>query len=171
MRGAAEPALGCSLLVETATEEASPDRGERSTGRKPRSPRAPRSSMHEAAVTLVTCPPSTSSSSPTTVATSFGRCVERACRPRRRRTSSSLTTPPPTRPLRSWKTSPVSAIALEQNGGFAHGCNVGWQHGSAPYVLFLNPDARIESEGLDRLWPRSREAPRRRGRRTVDSPH
>ncbi len=46
---------------------------------------------------------------------------------------------------------PVATIALDQNGGFAHGCNVGWRHGSAPYVLFLNPDARIEGVGLDRL--------------------
>jgi len=38
---------------------------------------------------------------------------------------------------------PVQAIALDSNAGFAHGCNRGWQAGTAPYVLFLNPDARI----------------------------
>ena len=39
---------------------------------------------------------------------------------------------------------PVETIALDENGGFAHGCNVGAAAGTAPYVLFLNPDARIE---------------------------
>lgn len=46
---------------------------------------------------------------------------------------------------------PVQAIALEENGGFAHGCNVGWQAGNSPYVLFLNPDARIAPEAVGRL--------------------
>ena len=46
---------------------------------------------------------------------------------------------------------PVERIALPQNGGFGHGCNAGWRVGEAPYVLFLNPDALIDSEALDRL--------------------
>ena len=46
---------------------------------------------------------------------------------------------------------PVQAIELEQNGGFAHGCNVGWRAGGSPYVLFLNPDARISPESVGRL--------------------
>lgn len=46
---------------------------------------------------------------------------------------------------------PVERIALPQNGGFGHGCNAGWRAGRSPYVLFLNPDARIDSEALDRL--------------------
>lgn len=37
------------------------------------------------------------------------------------------------------------------NGGFARGCNVGSRHGSAPYVLLLNPDAVIDQAGLERL--------------------
>jgi N-acetylglucosaminyl-diphospho-decaprenol L-rhamnosyltransferase len=45
----------------------------------------------------------------------------------------------------------VQAIALEQNRGFAHACNVGWRSGSAPLVLFLNPDARIDEESLEQL--------------------
>jgi N-acetylglucosaminyl-diphospho-decaprenol L-rhamnosyltransferase len=45
----------------------------------------------------------------------------------------------------------VTTIQLERNGGFASGCNVGWRAGSSPYVLFLNPDARIDPEALDRL--------------------
>ena len=54
---------------------------------------------------------------------------------------------------------PAERIALSENGGFGHGCNAGWRAGQAPYVLFLNPDARIGSEALDRLvavleeWP------------------
>lgn len=38
----------------------------------------------------------------------------------------------------------VTTLALDRNGGFAHGCNHGWRLGRAPFVLFLNPDARIE---------------------------
>jgi N-acetylglucosaminyl-diphospho-decaprenol L-rhamnosyltransferase len=42
----------------------------------------------------------------------------------------------------------VEAIALETNGGFAHGCNHGLRAGDARYVLFLNPDAVIEAPAL-----------------------
>jgi hypothetical protein len=45
----------------------------------------------------------------------------------------------------------LTLITLERNGGFAHGCNVGWRAGSAPYVLFLNPDARISHESVRAL--------------------
>jgi GT2 family glycosyltransferase len=57
----------------------------------------------------------------------------------------------PDRSLEAVEDLPVTAIPLERNGGFAHGCNAGWRQGSAPYVLFLNPDARIEQKDLDRL--------------------
>ncbi len=43
---------------------------------------------------------------------------------------------------------PITVLPLEGNGGFAYGCNRGWEAGSAPFVLFLNPDARIEPESL-----------------------
>ena len=46
---------------------------------------------------------------------------------------------------------PIETIALTENGGFAHGCNVGWRAGSSPYVLFLNPDAQIQPEALAKL--------------------
>jgi GT2 family glycosyltransferase len=46
---------------------------------------------------------------------------------------------------------PVETIALDANGGFAHGCNVGAAAGSNPYVLFLNPDARLELHALEEL--------------------
>jgi N-acetylglucosaminyl-diphospho-decaprenol L-rhamnosyltransferase len=45
----------------------------------------------------------------------------------------------------------VHAIALGDNRGFAHGCNVGWYAGSSPYVLFLNPDAQAGWEAIERL--------------------
>lgn len=46
---------------------------------------------------------------------------------------------------------PVTTFPLDRNGGFAVGCNVGWQAGAAPYVLFLNPDARIDQRSLENL--------------------
>ncbi len=46
---------------------------------------------------------------------------------------------------------PVTTIARSYNGGFAVGCNEGWRAGSAPYVLFLNPDATIDEGSLRRL--------------------
>jgi N-acetylglucosaminyl-diphospho-decaprenol L-rhamnosyltransferase len=46
---------------------------------------------------------------------------------------------------------PVNAVQLDNNGGFAHGCNAGWRRGTAPYVLFLNPDARMDRDALRSL--------------------
>ena len=44
-----------------------------------------------------------------------------------------------------------SLIQLTDNRGFGAGCNVGWRATSAPFVLFLNPDARIEAAAVHRL--------------------
>jgi N-acetylglucosaminyl-diphospho-decaprenol L-rhamnosyltransferase len=46
---------------------------------------------------------------------------------------------------------PVTAVQRETNGGFAAGVNVGWRVGSAPAVLLLNPDARIDAESVHAL--------------------
>jgi N-acetylglucosaminyl-diphospho-decaprenol L-rhamnosyltransferase len=46
---------------------------------------------------------------------------------------------------------PVSRIGLPENRGFAGACNAGWHEGSSPYVLFLNPDARIDEQSVLRL--------------------
>jgi N-acetylglucosaminyl-diphospho-decaprenol L-rhamnosyltransferase len=46
---------------------------------------------------------------------------------------------------------PITTVALEQNRGFAHACNVGWRRGESPFVLFLNPDATIGVDDVDRL--------------------
>lgn len=46
---------------------------------------------------------------------------------------------------------PVETIALDENGGFAHGCNVGAAAGDSPYILFLNPDATIEAAAVQML--------------------
>jgi N-acetylglucosaminyl-diphospho-decaprenol L-rhamnosyltransferase len=53
----------------------------------------------------------------------------------------------------------VTAIQLSENGGFAHGVNAGWRAGSAPYVLLLNPDARIDGASLEALVAAGQEAP------------
>jgi N-acetylglucosaminyl-diphospho-decaprenol L-rhamnosyltransferase len=46
---------------------------------------------------------------------------------------------------------PVSVEALPANNGFAYANNVGAALGSAPFVLFLNPDATIDEESLGKL--------------------
>ena len=46
---------------------------------------------------------------------------------------------------------PVHTIRAPRNGGFAYGCNLGMAAGTAEFVLFLNPDAWIESASLDTL--------------------
>jgi N-acetylglucosaminyl-diphospho-decaprenol L-rhamnosyltransferase len=57
-------------------------------------------------------------------------------------------------------TLPVETIALTENGGFAHGCNVGAAAGSSPYVLFLNPDAQIEPAAVEKLVDAMQADPR-----------
>jgi N-acetylglucosaminyl-diphospho-decaprenol L-rhamnosyltransferase len=46
---------------------------------------------------------------------------------------------------------PVQTVPLDENRGFAHGCNAGWRRGTAPAVLLLNPDATIDPASLQRL--------------------
>ncbi len=46
---------------------------------------------------------------------------------------------------------PVTSLPQPDNRGFAHGCNVGWRAGGAPFVLFLNPDAGLDEQSLRRL--------------------
>ena len=54
---------------------------------------------------------------------------------------------------------PITIMPLEHNFGFAYGCNRGWETGRAPYVLFLNPDARMEPDSLHRLVRALEERP------------
>jgi N-acetylglucosaminyl-diphospho-decaprenol L-rhamnosyltransferase len=42
-------------------------------------------------------------------------------------------------------------IRSPRNGGFSYGCNLGAARGDAPFVLFLNPDARMAAGALDAL--------------------
>lgn len=42
-------------------------------------------------------------------------------------------------------------IESPRNGGFSYGCNLGAARGEAPFLLFLNPDARMDATALERL--------------------
>ena len=55
---------------------------------------------------------------------------------------------------------PVEVVALSDNRGFGAACNLGVERASAPYVFFLNSDARLEPGGLARLRDRLAAAPR-----------
>ena len=55
---------------------------------------------------------------------------------------------------------PIRIITAPRNGGFAYGCNVGLAAGRAEFVLFVNPDARIESVSLSTLVSVLRADPR-----------
>lgn len=46
---------------------------------------------------------------------------------------------------------PALVVRRRANAGFAAGCNAGWRSGTAPYVLLLNPDARIEPAAVRAL--------------------
>ena len=46
---------------------------------------------------------------------------------------------------------PLTLVRAAENRGFGAGCNLGWRSGSAPVVLFLNPDATISGEALATL--------------------
>ena len=46
---------------------------------------------------------------------------------------------------------PVVTVAPGRNRGFAAGCNAGLAVGLAPYVLLLNPDARLDRQSIDAL--------------------
>jgi N-acetylglucosaminyl-diphospho-decaprenol L-rhamnosyltransferase len=54
----------------------------------------------------------------------------------------------------------VDIVRAPRNGGFGYGCNLGAARGTAPLVLFLNPDARIGRESLETLARTLREDPR-----------
>ena len=45
----------------------------------------------------------------------------------------------------------VTIVRAPRNGGFSYGCNLGVAEGSAPHVLFLNPDASIDAASLTAL--------------------
>ena len=61
----------------------------------------------------------------------------------------------------------MDVVRSPRNGGFSYGCNLGAARGDAPFLLFLNPDARIDAAALDALRRGARRAPRRRARRAA----
>ncbi len=54
---------------------------------------------------------------------------------------------------------PVELVRSERNGGFSYGCNLGAARGRAPYLLFLNPDARIGADALESMLSALRNDP------------
>src|SRR4051812_36726477 len=46
---------------------------------------------------------------------------------------------------------PVNLVESATNSGFAAGANRGAGLGSRPFILFLNPDAAVTADGVERL--------------------
>ncbi|MGH2716449.1 MAG: glycosyltransferase family 2 protein [Thermoleophilaceae bacterium] len=46
---------------------------------------------------------------------------------------------------------PARVVRSPRNGGFSYGCNLGAARGDAPFLLFLNPDARMDRAALEAL--------------------
>ena len=57
----------------------------------------------------------------------------------------------PDNPLPTLAGLKIDAVRASHNGGFSYGCNLGAARGRAPYVLLLNPDARIDERSLRAL--------------------
>jgi N-acetylglucosaminyl-diphospho-decaprenol L-rhamnosyltransferase len=53
----------------------------------------------------------------------------------------------------------VAVVRAPRNGGFSYGCNIGAARCTAPFLLFLNPDARIDAAALDALAAVLRDDP------------
>lgn len=49
---------------------------------------------------------------------------------------------------------PLEVVRMGFNAGFGAGCNAGAARGSGDAILFLNPDARIDREGIEALVDR-----------------
>lgn len=83
------------------------------------------------------------------------RATLRACvQPLTQRPAVSVTVvdnASPDRSLEAVDDLPVQRIAAGGNLGFGAGCNLGAAGGRAPYILLLNPDARLTDGALERL--------------------
>ncbi len=53
----------------------------------------------------------------------------------------------------------AKAIRSEQNLGFSGGNNLGWREGTAPYVVLINPDCRVQPDALRNLLAPLRDEP------------
>jgi N-acetylglucosaminyl-diphospho-decaprenol L-rhamnosyltransferase len=66
----------------------------------------------------------------------------------------------PEDPIPSVEDLPITIVRSPVNGGFSAGCNLGAAHGSAPMILFVNPDARMAPDALHALRGRLDAEPR-----------
>lgn len=53
----------------------------------------------------------------------------------------------------------LHVIGSDRNLGFARGCNIGVSASSGDYLLFLNPDAKLEDVALERMLEALKSAP------------
>ena len=54
----------------------------------------------------------------------------------------------------------ITVIKSEKNLGFGRGNNLGVEHSSAPFILFLNPDAIIDYEAIQKMIPFMKDNPK-----------
>src|SRR5690606_10954368 len=53
----------------------------------------------------------------------------------------------------------VEVIKLPENRGFGQGCNSGAEHAKTRWLLFLNPDAKLEAFAVDNLLEAAEKYP------------
>jgi len=53
----------------------------------------------------------------------------------------------------------VTHLPLGRNTGFGYGCNVGARNGNAPFILFVNPDCRVDEHVIGTLLATMEDEP------------
>lgn len=54
----------------------------------------------------------------------------------------------------------ATLVRSDENLGYGRGCNLGWQHATTPYVIFMNADATVTSQAIETMQQFMERRPR-----------